>query len=110
MDEISDVQTLISALAHELAHAFYYVDADYRNAMNQLTAPILQRIQVVLYLNGYHPSVIQDEAQAYLVDGIEFLGLEWDYKQYRNLSRSIFKQKLSELRFLTPPPPNPNLI
>jgi hypothetical protein len=95
MDEVSDLQTLSSALAHELAHAFYYVDADYRNTMNQLTAPILQRMQVVLYLNGYHPSVIQDEAQAYLVDGIELLGLEEDYSGIQRLVKSVFNEQIN---------------
>ena len=95
MDEVSDLQTLSSALAHELAHAFYYVDADYRNTMNQLTAPILQRMQVVLYLNGYHPSVIQDEAQAYLVDGIELLGLEEDYSGIQRLVKIVFEKHIN---------------
>jgi hypothetical protein len=95
MDEVSDLQTLSSALAHELAHAFYYVDSDYRNTMNQLTAPILHRMQVVLYLNGYHPSVIRDEAQAYLVDGIELLGLEEDYSGIQRLVKSVFNEQIN---------------
>jgi hypothetical protein len=95
MDEVSDLQTLSSALAHELAHAFYYVDTDYRNTMNQLTAPILQRMQVVLYLNGYHPSVIRDEALAYLVDGLELLGLEEDYSGIQRLVKSVFNVQIN---------------
>ena len=63
--------------------------------MNQLTAPILQRMQVALYLNGYHPSVIQDEAQAYLVDGIEFLGLEEDYSGIQRLVKSVFNEQMN---------------
>jgi hypothetical protein len=93
MDEISDVQTLSSALAHELAHAFYYLDTDYRNAMNQITAPILHRMQVVLYLSGYHPSVISDEAQAYLVDGLEFLAMKEDYTSLKAEARRVFMEE-----------------
>jgi hypothetical protein len=101
MDEVSDLQTLSSALAHELAHAFYYLDAEYRNIMNQLTAPILQRMQVVLYLNGYHPSVIRDEAQAYLVDGIEFLAMKEDYSSFEVEARRVFMQKFKNLVLIT---------
>lgn len=97
MDEVSDLETLSSALAHELAHALYYVDAGYRNSMNQLTAPILHRMEVVFYLNGYHPSVIQDEAQAYLVDGIELLGLEEDYSSFKVEARSFFSNKINSI-------------
>ena len=63
--------------------------------MNQLTAPILQRMQVVMYLNGYHPSVIQDEAQAYLVDGIEFLAMKEDYTSLKAEARRVFMEELN---------------
>lgn len=95
IDDVSDLQTLSSALAHELAHAFYYLDADYRNTMNQLTAPILQPMQVALYLNGYHPTVIQDEAQAYFVDGVEFLGMKEDYSSLKLEARMFFMEELN---------------
>jgi hypothetical protein len=49
----------------------------------------------VLYLNGYHPSVIQDEAQAYLVDGIELLGLEEDYSGIQRLVKSVFNEQIN---------------
>jgi len=58
------------ALIHELAHALYFTDPEYRREVRRLlrgqkTAGIRKRLAVL----GYHPSVLTDEVHAYLVDG-----------------------------------------
>lgn len=55
---------------HEMAHALYYTDIDYRNEMDSMTnsLPIksLARLQKNLSKIGYHRGVIKDEIQAYM--------------------------------------------
>jgi hypothetical protein len=55
-------------LHHELAHALYYMQPDYRRAVqavmrNYNTKPIAKRLSAM----GYHRSVLADEIHAYLV-------------------------------------------
>lgn len=57
-------------LNHELAHARYYLDSDYRSRCDALTAEMpkrsRKRMEKVLLKMGYNTEVLPDEIQAYL--------------------------------------------
>ena len=57
-----------SALNHELAHAYYYLDPDYKKAMDDLIGGFKHRkaMETKLLKMGYGKSVLSDEIQAYL--------------------------------------------
>jgi hypothetical protein len=61
---------------HEIAHGLYYTSSGYKSdALNIINnMPQDERQKIVGHLAasaGYHPSVFDDETQAYLVSGIE---------------------------------------
>ncbi|MCC5924622.1 MAG: hypothetical protein JJT77_12625 [Crocinitomicaceae bacterium] len=80
--------------AHEIAHALYYLDKDYRNAVDLLIAPLLPVFLPVLTRLGYHPSVRNDETQAYLVSGVEALGIPGDIEPYVKNIHPVFEAYL----------------
>jgi len=55
---------------HEMAHALYYTDIGYRNAMDEVTDSLpkaaLSQFRKNLAKVGYHRGVIKDEIQAYM--------------------------------------------
>lgn len=55
---------------HELAHALYYTDIDYKLEMDNLTKSIPKKSLGVFRKNllklGYHTGVVKDEVQAYM--------------------------------------------
>ncbi len=70
-----DVKTV--TLEHEIAHGLFYTEPEYREevieTLGTLNPNTRQRIESWLSASeGYHPSVIQDEVHAYLLD-LEFL-------------------------------------
>ncbi len=58
-------------LEHEIAHAFYFLDPDYRKTVDaivkQLDRRNKQRAITLLRKDQYHPAVFRDEIQAYLL-------------------------------------------
>jgi hypothetical protein len=55
---------------HELAHALYYTDMDYKLEMDNLTKSIPKKSLAIFRKNllkiGYHTGVVKDEVQAYM--------------------------------------------
>lgn len=55
---------------HEMAHALYYTNIEYRNSMDAITRSLpeksLARLRKNLSKVGYHRGVIRDEIQAYM--------------------------------------------
>lgn len=55
---------------HEMAHALYYTDIEYRNEMDSITRSLPAKSSARLGKNlskiGYHRGVIKDEIQAYM--------------------------------------------
>lgn len=77
-----------SALLHEYAHAMYAVVPEYRKAVDAVLAEGLKQnlghIFVALEKMGYERKVLMDEAQAYMVDGLNevpILGQNFEYMQ-----------------------------
>lgn len=62
----------IDVLEHEICHALYYVNAEYRDKMNQLMSEHdLSDLHNVLIQMGYHRDLCQDEAHAYICTGFD---------------------------------------
>lgn len=63
-----------SSMAHEMAHAFFYLNPDYRKLMKGLVKRMntvdRDRIKGVLLGMGYAKRVIVDEIQAYMATGL----------------------------------------
>ena len=59
-----------STFDHELAHALYYTDIEYKNEMDDLTKELSKKSLGVFRKNlrriGYNSSVVRDEIQAYM--------------------------------------------
>ena len=62
-----------NTLAHELAHAFYYTDKEYRLKMLNLVSSLNQYSKLAIFENlrnlGYSDDVLIDETQAYTSTG-----------------------------------------
>jgi hypothetical protein len=65
------------ALEHELAHAFYTVDSEYRRKADELLEAlpedVLVRARELLMRNNYHESTVDDEIQAHSATGLMWL-------------------------------------
>ncbi len=63
-----------TALAHETAHAFWYLDKEYQQRMKDLITKLPSRLiesaEKSLLSFGYDSKVVQDEIQAYLAAGL----------------------------------------
>jgi hypothetical protein len=96
MDEIPQLVQLGHTFTHELAHALYYLDADYRAKVNRIVSPVFNQIALTLVKYGYRTDVdiLNDEAQAYLISGAEILGLDFDYRYYADSVRVVFDSRL----------------
>jgi len=51
---------------HEMAHAYYYVDEDYKKEMDAINPPLIDEFSQALLDMGYCDEVADDEMQAYL--------------------------------------------
>jgi len=65
---IGTVENATDILLHESAHAFYYLDPDYRQTMDEMTEEWehSEAFGKALIAKGYCKDVIPDETQAYL--------------------------------------------
>jgi len=62
----------IDILEHEICHALYYVNSEYRNKMNELMSQYdLSSLHSVLIDMGYHKDLCEDEAHAYICTGFD---------------------------------------
>ncbi len=66
----------LNSLRHEIAHAFYHLDPQYRAQVEAILGDanpdLMDRIATYLHKEaGYHPSVMEDELHAYLLN-------DWD--------------------------------
>lgn len=87
-----------SSFHHELAHALYYTDNDYREAMQKVVSGIhpktLNKIYAWLKKKGYHTHIWDDEVQAYFVSG--FPDRNARCANHINKCKVIFRNKLYE--------------
>lgn len=63
-----------NVLNHEIAHAFYYLNLDYRGQVKQLITEFddkLKKLKNGLLEIGYCENVLEDELQAYLATGCD---------------------------------------
>jgi len=82
---------------HELAHALYYSNIDYKNEMDELYRNLSKSIVVKLNKNlfklGYCKEVLKDEIQAYLSTDINnvFKGIK-NIKEFGKKYKKVFNQ------------------
>jgi len=92
-------------LHHELAHAFYYLDKEYKKSMDEILASMAdvtkKRIYNELESMGYHKKVWDDEIQAYMIAGIEGLNPLLSVKAIQKKFKKVFEDKLSEYETAT---------
>lgn len=90
-------------ISHELAHAYYYLNEDYRNTMDELCqdlSPVLyESIYEQLYNDGYCDMVMSDEIQAYLATSPQkelnsYMGIKIS-KHIVNKFRKVFKNVMA---------------
>lgn len=85
-------------LNHEMAHAFYYIKKDYKNAVDEIIASMSdvtkKRIYKELERLGYAEHVWNDELQAYMVSGIEELNGLISVKAVQKKFRKIFNNTI----------------
>jgi hypothetical protein len=85
-------------LEHELAHAFYFIDENYRNKMNiqvrRLPFPVKKKIYLEFKRLGYAHHVYKDEAQAYLSTGYDDIieNLVFDNSKFKEI---FYDRKIS---------------
>lgn len=93
-------------LNHEIAHAFWYLHADYQGRMRDLLARVTHKVQQrmtkVLLKMGYAPAVVPDEMHAYLSTSTEEFFQERfgialkDAGRVVNVMRRTFKERTTQ--------------
>lgn len=92
------------AIEHEMAHAFYYLQKDYRKDVTRMykRLPTLLQAKISTKLKemGYTEAVIPDETQAYLSTGddetlIRLFGLDTDELEYAKAFRGSYSGRRS---------------
>ncbi len=86
---------------HELSHAFYFLDPEFKDKMDQLTVnmdiSIKEKFFEYLSSLGYCEKVLMDECQAFLATGIP-RWLKKDYNLDTKPFKLIFNKKKKEMQ------------
>lgn len=88
-----------STFEHEMCHAMYYVDEEYRKKADELTASLSDSVKKKMKKNlsnmGYNSSVFKDEVQAYMATEVNkkftcgVSGALKIHKKYRSLFKNM---------------------
>jgi hypothetical protein len=86
-----------SAFKHEMAHALFYLNEDYRKEIIKIVNSIpdekLEQMYETLRSRMYDDCVLLDETQAYLIDNVRVLHmLARDWKPWSKQAKDIFKR------------------
>jgi hypothetical protein len=86
------------SLTHELAHALYFTDAAYREAVRkEMRAYNTSALGKQIAKAGYAQHVIPDETQAYLVQPSDKIGSSRSLAPLRRKLRALFRQHSGQL-------------
>jgi hypothetical protein len=86
------------SLTHELAHALFFIDAAYREAVRKaMRGYDTQKLAGQIAEAGYAKHVIPDELQAYMVAPSERLGSAPGLKPLRQELRALFREHSAKL-------------
>jgi len=89
------VEKEFSRLQHEMAHALYATNSDYRLGVKKiLSSPNLSPLYNWLTESNYHRSRFLDEAHAYLLDGSTYLRTEM------KINPKPFVDEIAQLKML----------
>jgi predicted aminopeptidase len=87
-----DNKSLASTVRHELGHALFYLNDDYREEVRAALATVpTKKIGNFIRRMGYHESSVEDETHAYLLDPLSYLVSEAgiDPDRYQNVHRRL---------------------
>jgi hypothetical protein len=90
-------------LDHELAHAFFWSDEDYRNDMTALVNKLPDKEKMLNILSterGYGEDVLIDEAQAFMATGLIQNISAWEKHREPFIKR--FKEKMGDFKIPKP--------
>lgn len=85
---------------HELAHALYYLDSEYRHDVDTLLSELeTGQFEDALLMSGYAESKLRDEMQAYLLEGPQTIRESYDCstRGFVTTSRAIKKRFIRAL-------------
>jgi hypothetical protein len=86
------------SLTHELAHALYFTDAAYREAVRkEMGAYDTSAVRRQIARLGYAQHVIADETHAYLVQSSDKIGISRPLAPLRRKLRALFRQHSGQL-------------
>jgi len=87
------------SLTHELAHALYFIDEEYRRAVQQALSRYNTRaLARKIARAGYAQHVIRDEIQAYIVEPSGELGPSRALKPLQRELRALFRKHARKLK------------
>lgn len=87
-----DSASLASTVRHELAHALFYLNKNYREEVRAVLSTVpTRKIQNYLRRKGYHENSIEDETHAYLLESISDLvsAAGIDAQRYAGVSKKL---------------------
>lgn len=96
----------LECLKHELAHAFYYIDDEYKKSVNKLCKSFTKAniAYYALLKVGYCKHVLMDELNAYTATGERIFGVEDsnfykfnEYIQFKKATKALFDEKYNDL-------------
>jgi len=78
-------------LNHELVHAVYYLNSEYRKKVKKIISeyPFVNSLKTYLEHRGYHKSTFHDEINAYLATGENITKKETDSNCYLTLQKNL---------------------
>lgn len=79
------------AISHELAHALYYLNSEYKSQVVEILDKLPNKDvpMETIRLMGYHPDVLFDELHAYLGDGFEYFNKNISIVQSLGILKSL---------------------
>lgn len=82
-----------SLLEHEIAHGLFYINDDYREEALKILSKV-ELFEVYAYLQklGYHQSVWEDEAHAYLLSDVERFSRKRDFNKAHKKLKKLFSR------------------
>lgn len=90
----------VESLSHEISHAIYYINSEYKNNVNSILSKIdLTELNNEISNIGYHKSVWLDEIHAYLTTGGLFENIKmYKYRKIIKELKNNFKTTISKVR------------
>jgi len=84
-------------IAHEIIHALYFTNAKYAEQVNTILSKYdLEKFKTSIKEMGYHPDVINDECNAYILTGLSFQIKRKNVKNVRDVKKELIELFIKE--------------